>query len=504
MRNTLCRLCLITTILITGFTFSPTKSARADGGPILTDPELWGMLEEGQQTAVITLRNDKTADVDLFVTMLDRSGESHEVIFFVPLGIDAANFNVTEKMSYKFDQDLTEKLDKALRNEVYQKRHISLYMLLPSTVINGGWMLAVYLPGLLSGCSYAGEPEASYETESSRVDIYGLDENTNLDILIHTTGLDESVRDTLSRLRGQRIAVVTLQTQPPPSEGEGSGGGLGQPGIHLSWTTALDPQSDTAVYSYPLGTGLAWAHPIEMTRVYVVAPRGLDFTVDYPELGEKHSGFTKEVFGLPRPNIIRYHDTPAYAIDEGQNDSDRIWRATYTQSNSAEDITVNVGSSDGFLASLRRTFVSWGVIPNLIIGLLIALITWVAAWRYIMPRMAGIEYKWKSRALWRDSLIYPAINAILLSGAASIIVIFYLIPSESSAHWIITLVLLIIIIGIPVLFAVPGVIYLLKKGWLKFDVTRNRAQLAFFIVIVVSNLSYLLLAFGYSALIGVL
>ncbi len=502
MRNALFRLSLATILLITGSLLVPPSHAKADGGPILTDPELWGQLKEGQQTAVITLKDNDTAFIDLFVSMLDNSGQSHEVVFFVPLGAEASDFSVIEKTSLDFDRELTEELDQALRDEVHNKRNVRLSMLPASVVINGGWMLIAWYPILLSGCAQAEAPEASYETESSKVDIYGLDKDTSLDALINTTGLDPSVKETLSRLRGQRIAIVTLQTQPPLSGGEGSGTPFGQPGIHLSWTTSLTPQSATAAYSYPLGTGSSWAQPIEMTRVYVVAPPGIDFTMQYPELGAEHSGFTRELFGRPRPNII-YLRIPAYAIDEANGSFGRIWRATYAKSNSADDIVITVGASGGFLTALRRVLVGWGTVPNLIIGLLLALAMWVTTWRYIMPRMAGAEYSWRSSKLWRDALIHPAINAVLILGVASIVGILFLISGNFWPIWIIALLILIIIVIIPLLIATPGIIFILKKQWKNFNVTEGQAVKAFIVVSLIANVAYLALAFGYTALIGV-
>ena len=281
MGNRLKKFCLATTFIIAVLLLSFPSPTIADGGPILSDPELWAQLEEGQQTAVVTLKSDNTVDVDLFVSLLDNSGESHEVIFFVPLGTDAADFSVSEKMSLDFDEELIEELDVALRKEAESKTNVWLSLLPAALLTNGGWILAICFPLLLSGCAGTPSPDETYETESSRVDIYGLDEDTDLEALINTTGLDPSVRETLTRLTGQRIAIVTLQTQPPlPDDGHDPWyEPTGQPGIHLAWTTALVPQSDSVAYSYPLGTGSSWAHPIELTRVYVVAPPGIDFAV---------------------------------------------------------------------------------------------------------------------------------------------------------------------------------------------------------------------------------
>jgi len=502
MWKILFRICLVTLLVVISLLLAFPSPAKADGGPVLSDPELWAQLKEGQQTAVVTLNGNNTVDVDLFVSLLDNSGQSHEVVFFVPLGTAPADFNVVERTSLNFDQELTEELDEALRDEAQSKRDIGLSLLPAAMAINGGWMLAVWFPLLLSGCAAEMAPEATYETDSSRVDIYGLNEDTDLATLISTTGLDPSVRETLSRLKGQRVAIVRLQTQPPLSGGDDSWHPAGQPGIHLAWTTALAHQSEPATYSYPLGTGSSWAHPIEITRVYVVAPPGVDFTVQYPRLGTDYSGFMRSPFGKPAPRIMRYYHmhTPAYAVDEARGNFGHIWRATYTQSNSAEDIVIVAGPSGGFLTTLRWVLVGWGVVPNLLVGLLLALVLWVVTWRYIMPRMLGTGYRWRDSRLWRDSLIYPGINAAIMLGGASIVGILFL---TKSLMLLATGVLIAVLIGLPVAFAVPGVIYLLKRHWRSFDVYRRQAVTAYIVVILVANFAYLVLAFGYAALIGI-
>jgi len=115
MRKALKRLCLTTIIVVTGWLLSFPSPALADGGPILSDPELWAVMKEGQQTAVVTLKGNKTVTVDLFVSLLDSSEQSHEVVFFIPLGTNPTDFSVIEKMSLDFDEKLTEELDEALR-----------------------------------------------------------------------------------------------------------------------------------------------------------------------------------------------------------------------------------------------------------------------------------------------------------------------------------------------------------------------------------------------------
>ena len=510
MRNGRKKFCLATIFIIASLLLSFTSPASADGGPILSDPELWAQLEEGQQTAVVTLKDDNTIDVDLFVSLLDSSGQSHEVIFFIPLGTDPTDFSVIEKTSFDFDEELTEELDEALREEAQSKRNIRLSLLSATLLTNGGWMLLLCFPLLLSGCVGL-VPEVTYETDSSRVDIYGLDEDTDLEALINTTGLDPSVQETLSRLRGQRIAIVTLQTQPPlPSDDEDSlYQPTGQPGIHLAWTTALVPQSASVTYSYPLGTGSSWAHPIGLTRIYVVAPPGIDFTVQYPRLGTDYSGysgFTQVPFYPLKPRITDHYGTPAYAVDEVRGDFGHIWRATYTQSNSAEDVVISLASSGGFLTTVRRSLRGWGIVPTVLLGLLIALLLWVVAWRYCLPRMLGMEYHWRDSKLWQDSLVYLGINAgvvlavAAVAGGAFLLVFFtgYLIGTPGLVVVLIVAALVIL----AALFGVPSILLFVRRYRRKLGVSRGRAAWAYIVVVLVANSAYLALAFGYAALVG--
>jgi hypothetical protein len=510
------KFCLATALIIAILPLCFPLQTIADGGPILSDPELWAQLEEGQQTAVVTMKGDNTVDVDLFVSLLDNSGESHEVVFFVPLGTDAADFSVVEKTSLDFEVELIEELDYALRREAESKTNVWLSLLSPTLLINGGWILALCFPLLLSGCAGGiGPPEDSYETDSSRVDIYGLDEDTDLEALINTTGLDPSVQETLSRLTGQRIAIVTLRTQPPLTDNGGDPWyqPIGQPGIHLAWTTAFVPQSASVAYSYPLGTGSSWAHPIGLTRIYVVAPPGLDFTAEYPRLGADYSGYSALPQGLlyafdpARPRIMDHYDTPAYAVDEARGDFGHIWRATYTQSNSAEDVVVTPGSSDGFLTTVRQSLRGWGIVPIIVLGLLIAILLWAVAWRYVMPRILGTEYSWGDSRLWSDSLTYLGINigvvvaVAAMAGGVFLLSLFMGVYIGSTAGYVAALVVVAILIGVAV-FGVPSILLFVRRQRREKGVSGGRAAGAYIVVVLVANAAYLALAFGYAALAG--
>jgi len=516
-----CR-CLVTVTVIATLLLVLPAPAMADGGPILSDPELWGLLEEGQQIAVVTLGSSNTAHVDLFISMLDRSGESHEIVFFLPLGIDPSDFSVVEETSLEFDEALTEELDQILLREeertVSYRRSVRWSLLLGTLFINGGWSWPLWILWSLSGCGPAAAPPAAiatYETENSQVAIYGVDKDTDLQALITTTGLDPAVQETLARLEGQQIAIVTLRTQPPPEEGGTPLWRTGQPGIHLAWTTTLVSHSTEATYSYPFGTGSAWAHPIYITRVYVVAPPGVDFVAQYPKLGLDLSGFTGGGFRVQRRPRIISADGPAYALENAVGDFGRVWRVTYMYSNSAEDVVITrlPEMSPETLAALRRAQLERPVRAlTWLMSLVVALAIWVVAWRYTMPRLLGMQYQWLDLKLWRDALgwalLYPLTctvaliaTAVLASVILSIAWIAVGVVAQSIVADLVrvvaTLLLLITSLGlVSLLFS--------QKRSRTLGVSKGRAAAAYIVVVLLASGAYLLFAVSYAALVGAL
>jgi len=471
--------------------------AKADGGPMVAH-NLFAKLKEGQQVAVIQFHDTDTASVDLFISILDQTGESHEIVFFVPLGVKADEFAVREQDSYAFNDQLTNKLDMTLFQSYRQDQQFMQSLFAGALLTNGVWLTPLWLPLLFTGCAEAPPPISTFKTDSSEVNIFGLDESTDLEALISTTGLDPSVTETLSRLRGQQIAVVNLRTQPQQTAtGPASTSAelAGEPGLHLSWITTLAASESGATYAYPLGTGAAWAHPIEMTRVYVLVPEGLDLTMQYPKLGVNRSGFVKKEWSY-EPRIADSGEEPAYAVAKATDVSISspfrgrfdIWRLTYANSNAAEDIiiTVNQGSGTSLGTNLRRA----GPYSALIIGLIVAALFWVMAWYFLMPRLLGRDRK--SGGLWRLSLTYIGWNLLLFLPGAVLLFIF------SFGAQALALLLLVI------LFGAASVLTFALRHLNRLGVSTAQGVRAFIIVTLASNGVYLLFVLGYARLVGVL
>jgi hypothetical protein len=514
-------------ILVLVLALPPLEAARADGGIVVSDPSLWAWIEEGQQIAVVHLAKGDLAKVDLFITMNDRSGQSHEVTFFVPLGVSAGNFQVVEQGSREFDEALTGELDASLRD--YQglkanfNANIRSALLLGTLTTNGLWTGLIYVPLLLSSCTAQVTPVATFSTESSQIAIYSMDESMDIQGLIETTGLDASVKDTLESLQGQQIAVVKLQTKVASSEEDDwlpSTQDKGQPGIHLAWDSKLVPAFEGDTYTYPLGTGRAWASPIELTRVYVVAPTGVDFTASYPPMGTDLSGIGG---GSPWGGLasriywkIDTAESPAYAVDEAFGSYGHLMRLTYIKSNADRDITltrlgqVAAATSRNIRSANAQNFLSS---TTWLIALLVGLGMWLVSWRYVMPRLTGVPYSWRKGKLYGDalkwSLLYPAatIVSLILVGLVGIgfaFLLFSVLFRYNYAGSEFTQIVMGILLAVPLLVAILGLanafFYSLRNAK-RLNISRWRAFGAYLLVVLSANVLYVLFAVAYGWLV---
>jgi hypothetical protein len=459
--------------------------AFADGGPIVPS-DLWDNLKEGHQIAVISVIGQDEANIDLFISILDKTAESHEVIFFVPIGKDATFLNAYEQSLFDFDMLNTARLDQIIRNSVTTRQHAVQALFAGALLTNGAILSPLWATILLTGCSGAAQqPEATIQTESSEINIFGIDENTDLAALIETTGLAPSVYDTLNKLKGQKVAIVKLHTQPRVVESETTQyqNPTSEPGLRLSWNT---PLADS-IYTYPLGTGAAWSKPIELTRVYISVPKGIDFDVQYPVLGAEYSGYDF----INGSNILNYINIPAYAIDQASGDFGRVWRATYTMSNPTDNIVITVKPQSAlsqFFAGAEEGAFGYSVLFALIIGVVI----WVLAWKYLMPIFLGIKEKHPMLA-WYYALIYPGINLVLIIFPGALFYLFYLMNETAMSF-----AMLFLVLGGAII-----VIFSLIHGG-RLGVSRGRAIGAFVLTSLCSNAVYLLLAAGFAWFLGAL
>lgn len=467
---------------------------QADGGLVIPSA-LWAQLEEEKQIAVITIGDENTADVDLFISLLDNTGESNEITFFVPLGNRAVDFSLDEESYSDFTRYGTWPLDVRISRNQSREKGIVMTLFAVNLMTNGVWLTPLWLPLILTGCADTITPVGTYETKSSTVNIYDVEEGTDIDELIRISGLDQSVRDTLLRLKGQQIAVVTMRTQSTEPGNIVDGAEVNERGIHLAWTANLDNDDSGYHYSYPLGTGAAWATPIKLTQVYIVSPRGIDFSVQYPEWGSDLSGYEGgSIFSGGTPRIYNHSDLPAFAIDDIRDETGRIWHITYTQSNFADDIIVTT-KPQSWCSSIYADFNRAGVVLTFFIGLILALLFHILAWELLMPRLLG--QRDNKTPLWKIYVGWLGMNVLFLP---VYLIVSVLISSAvrgfdlNPGVWIALFFLLYVGINI---------LYLFIPYFDRIGTGRKPALRSFVIVTLSANGAYLVFAVLYSLLTGV-
>jgi hypothetical protein len=481
--------------------------AYADGAPVIRQRDVWEALEEGQQIAVVALGADGAVGTDLFISLIDHSGVPHEVTFFLPLGWDASGFTVVEEDSSDFEGLLTAPLDERLKQAVvserYYERDLRFSLLAGSWVISGSWTWPLMAMFALSACaSDAPQPLDVLHTESSQVSIYGIDEDTDLAALIATTGLDPSVQATLRMFEGQQIAVVNMRTQAPPG-GDTSGyyqrEAESQRGLHLSWNSQAADRGDGGwEHRYPLGTGGAWARPIPLTRVYVTAPAGLGFRVEYPSYGQDLSDtYTRAWYSrVAQYRMFSERDETAFAVVQRTTPQGQLWRGVYTQANPSEDLRI---VRDAAAEEAAREAVSnlrlrtWTSRWSWVFSVVVAAAAWVVCWRYVMSRRLGISYRWNQGTLWRDALTYPVANSLILG------VLYVLVSSLGKLENLFIWLLIAVIAAAAVVLPLPLSSMLFARA---HEQKKAEATKGFWIVAALANACHLTVGAIYVVALG--
>jgi hypothetical protein len=482
-------LAVILVVLIAGLIPSPVN---ADGGPIVPH-DLWGDLEEGHQTGIVTILDDQNARMDLFISILDSTNVSHEITFFVPIGNNAETFTANERNLYDFDKTYTSGYDQRLRYAADLKQEVILMLFSGALMANGGIFTPLWAPLLLTGCAGASQQaERTLTTDSSVISVYNIDDNTDTADLVKTTGLPSAVAETLAGLKGQRVAIVKLQTQtkkaaidtenPNPNYT-----GYTEPGLHLSWMTQLVTVDGQKKVTYPLGTGAAWAKPIKLTRVYVSAPEGLDFSVQYPKLGADRSGYER----ISGARIYGDKDLPAFSVDEAKDFEGHVWRAVYLQSNPTDNVVVTVKTESG-LTSFRRS-IRGGIIGySLVFALAAGTILWVLAWQFLMPWFLKKDPNYV-KPNWYHALFYPAVNVVFMVVPGAVFFLFFMMGLPGPA-----------LIGQFLVSTGVCIGFFMLVHSKRLGVGRGKGFAAFILTSLCSSAVYLALAAGFAWAVGMI
>ena len=327
---------------------------RGDGMLIGPSWLLQGFSEQAQ-VAVVAVGPDRAVAVDLFISLLDTSGQPHEVHFLLPLQTMPGEFSAREVTLRGYREKLVDPLDilllEAAASDRRQERSIGK-MHTAGSLLAGPCALmarvvldrqrrrgAEMAGGVQEGGSERATPAFSVATEHAQVEVYEALEPAELAALAEVAELPEAAGKALPLYVGEPFALMRLRTVVQ------SGGGARRrhadsqkhPGLHLRFTQKMlrhEEQSRRSraglkyYYDYPLGTGQAWGHPIPLTQVYVTAPEDLNLSVHFPQRPSARVLATKGM-------VVSVDESLSYAAARRQ-----VHAATYEDSNPREDVRV--------------------------------------------------------------------------------------------------------------------------------------------------------------------
>jgi len=397
--------------------------ARADG-MLVAPSHMLAFFSEQAQVAVIEVKPDRTVAVDLFVSLLDTSGQSHEVHFLLPLQTMPAEFRVEELTLATFQERLVRPLEELFQRaaEARRNREQTLTRLYTaSSLLSGPCAFAVDWawtgwPGSGLGRAASGgpitpPPALSVQTEHSQVDVYRALNKDELAALAKMRELPESVRKALTSYVGKPFALLRLRTQPGPARTEQKSWARPDehPGIHLKFSQDMVMTGyEYYNYAYPLGTGQGWDQPIPLTQVYISGPDDLPLEVYFPQ---RH---TTTDLRSKRPARIT-EEALGYAADGRQ-----VHVATYLESNPREDVRIGLrgeGQSE-FAIQQRRlkreVLLAWIGFP------LLGIFAWAVAFSAAVWHSEAAKQLGLWRAFWQSWLMLQILLLLPLLALAAL------------------------------------------------------------------------------------
>jgi hypothetical protein len=410
--------------------FSITQNAVADGGFVPSDLSVYYRMAEDQQIVVIDVQNENNVNVDMFISITDNSTESHEIVFFLPFYEKPKGFEVEEKDYDEFSAQKTAYLDRFVRENSGWKDYAKDRIALAATV---GWFISggpsflgilYWQMGISGASSDLASPEEVMTTEHTRVEVYNVTSERDLEELLSKADVPTNVKNRIRVFGGTYLYFITLKTIPV-ARADGYGRNLNSLGVHFSFQT--EPKD--GVYTYPLSTGNTWHNPIPLTRVYVRNPRDVSVKLEYPKIGTKAEGWDyHDVFWMNRYPSLDEKIPPRWDMDTADDPNFRVNRITYLYSNPDEDIWIKIDGKFGFIAFMEKF---WVVISRFIFSIILPLLLltlpllfWFLYFRIFIVKL--VQYP-SRLGMYLNALLYFIINSVIQTSLSWMTLLFFFV-----------------------------------------------------------------------------
>ncbi|MFN4180473.1 MAG: hypothetical protein ACK4I8_09180, partial [Armatimonadota bacterium] len=258
---------------------------------------LWRHIAEDNQVAVIKIDENGHVDVNLFISIVDKSGKSNTIHLVLPFRDRPISFQAEELVLADFKRQHVEAIK-------MREQRIQFARWKAQEVINNCFRIALalgfplgllieraFLPPLPEaappGMPPAGKaqpitPELVVTTEHTRTEVYRVSQETDVEQLLKEKGISQKQLERLKRqLVGRHLYLVTVKTVPLKSEQQSHGASrtYSQPifeeeRLGVVFRVRLEAQRNghELTFTYPLGTGETWWHPISLTELFILTP----------------------------------------------------------------------------------------------------------------------------------------------------------------------------------------------------------------------------------------
>jgi len=324
-------LCTLTlTVWADGFTI-PTYGVRA-----------FYSITETDQLAIINLA-PKAVTLDMFIA-IDNIPVGQTITYVLPFWQKPEGFTMNALSGQYFrNQYLNDSKVGTIFAEEIRHANRTAAHILPDSYLRAG--LCIYPPlmpvGLLSLFPVFGKhgynfsPYASIALPAGSAELYHVSNDEDLQTLLAKAGLPARYASVLHRYHTSYYAIMRLHG-PAKVLAKNA---VSTQGLHFHFThrTAGDNYS----YTYPLGTGGAWAKPIGVTEVYATCADGYYLAAKAPTMGKmlasnergseyEYSQYAKDKLPVATASMLPQMRYP------------RAWHRVYYNSNPTEDITIRL------------------------------------------------------------------------------------------------------------------------------------------------------------------
>ncbi|HEY3378799.1 MAG TPA: hypothetical protein VGL77_15030, partial [Armatimonadota bacterium] len=405
-------------------------------------------IAETDQVAVVRLEPGRVTQ-DMFIA-IDRIPAGQTVTYILPFWQKPEGFTMTAQTSDGFRAEIIYPQYRQLRHEIRRANRMAVNRLIGDYLVSGLFSYAPLTPlGVLNYIcptfSKEGELLPAFKRVSipaGSAELYHVSDTHDLQTLLAQAGLPARYAKVLQRYHTAYYAIMRLHGQKPGKAGATQG-------LHFHFTHRA--KGDDYTYTYPLGTGGAWANPILLTEIYVTCPEGYYLSPTAPTLGQTVSYYEMErriddlgdTKATPAVPMLTASVTPPVRYLNA-------WHRAYTSSNPTEDITIHIAKRPRWTPLLAWRDADWMPVPFVLCGILGAFLLAVG----LVIRPAWLKAG-KPESLRKHALTLARVTFLPALIGIAFLAFIYLLPNPDKIAYNAVIMFILLLILLSSIFCAP-------------------------------------------------